>query len=264
MALFGRRQNGDSPAKPSDDLRDAMQPRPYPRPEALTNVTRATPPGPPQGTAQGTTPNPASAQPTTAATAMQPAAAVAVDPTRRALVDGITAPSGPAAAANVPARRPEARTEPRNEPRIESRIEEAPAPASDYDGKKLIVGKQIVLSGEIKACDKLIVEGKVEAALTDCHSIEILGDGLFKGSATIDVADISGKFEGDLIVRERLLLRGTGRISGNVRYGEMQIERGGVVAGDMRPIDEDDLQQPDAQDDDRQGSGGADGGARGG
>ena len=133
------------------------------------------------------------------------------------------------------------------------------ASASDQDGKKLIVGKQIVLSGEIKACEKLIVEGRVEAALTDCHSISILPEGLFKGAATIDIADISGRFEGDLVVRQRLVLRATGHIAGNVRYGEVEIERGGVIAGDMRPI-ADGEKRPAG----RPGNGGADDGARGG
>jgi cytoskeletal protein CcmA (bactofilin family) len=164
------------------------------------------------------------------------------------------APSGPAALGGA-IRRNEERPMPVQAP--------APSPASagsasDQDGKKLIVGKQIVLSGEIKACEKLIVEGRVEAALTDCHSIAILQDGLFKGAASIDIADISGRFEGDLIVRQRLMLRSTGHIAGNVRYGEVEIERGGVIAGDMRPIAEGE-KRPGF----KIGSGGADDGARG-
>ena len=211
MALFGRRQPGDTPAKPEPELRDSTQPRPMPRPEGLSPVMR---------------PAPAANQP------QQPAPAAAIDPTRRSPVEGITAPSSPAPIASAPRREERA---------VASPIAAAPAtqaPASDYDGKKLIVGKQIVLSGEIKACEKLIVEGRVEAALTDCHSISILEEGLFKGSAAIDIADISGRFDGDLIVRDRLILRSTGHIAGNVRYGEVEIERGGVIAGDMRPIAE--------------------------
>jgi cytoskeletal protein CcmA (bactofilin family) len=173
---------------------------------------------------------------------------------RRLPAEGITAPSGPAALGGA-IRRNEERPMPVQAP--------APSPASagsasDQDGKKLIVGKQIVLSGEIKACEKLIVEGRVEAALTDCHSIAILQDGLFKGAASIDIADISGRFEGDLIVRQRLMLRSTGHIAGNVRYGEVEIERGGIIAGDMRPIAEGE-KRPGF----KTGSGGADDGARG-
>src|SRR6516225_9487949 len=40
---------------------------------------------------------------------------------------------------------------------------------SDAEVRKLIVGREITLSGEITSCDKLIVEGSVEANLTNCR-----------------------------------------------------------------------------------------------
>ncbi|MCI0431990.1 MAG: polymer-forming cytoskeletal protein, partial [Rhodospirillales bacterium] len=99
--------------------------------------------------------------------------------------------------------------------------------------KKLIVGRDIFLSGEIKSCNKLVVEGSVEAALRDCQSVEIAEPGLFRGSAEIDTADVSGRFEGDLTVRSRLIIRSSGRIVGTVRYGQIEIERGGVISGQI-------------------------------
>lgn len=99
--------------------------------------------------------------------------------------------------------------------------------------KKLIVGRDIFLSGEIKSCNKLVVEGSVEAALRDCQTVEIAEAGLFRGSAEIDTADVSGRFEGDLTVRSRLIIRSTGRIVGTVRYGQIEIERGGVISGQI-------------------------------
>ena len=48
------------------------------------------------------------------------------------------------------------------------------------EAKKLFVGKEINLSGEIRECETLVVEGTVEAALSDARSIEILESGLFK------------------------------------------------------------------------------------
>jgi cytoskeletal protein CcmA (bactofilin family) len=99
--------------------------------------------------------------------------------------------------------------------------------------KKLIVGRDIFLSGEIKSCNKLVVEGSVEAALRDCQTVEIAEAGLFRGSAEIDTADVSGRFEWDLTVRSRLIIRSTGRIVGTVRYGQIEIERGGVISGQI-------------------------------
>ena len=43
------------------------------------------------------------------------------------------------------------------------RAEVQPSSPDDPDSKKLVVGRGIALSGEIRACDRLIVEGQVEA-----------------------------------------------------------------------------------------------------
>jgi cytoskeletal protein CcmA (bactofilin family) len=108
-----------------------------------------------------------------------------------------------------------------------------PSNLSSPEGKKLIVGREIELSGNISACDKLVVEGRVEAELQDCRQIEIAATGTFKGSAAIDMAEISGNFEGTLTARDILIVRSTGRITGIVRFGKLEIERGGEVVGDI-------------------------------
>ena len=108
-----------------------------------------------------------------------------------------------------------------------------PSNLSNPEGKKLIVGREIELSGNISACDKLVVEGRVEAELQDCRQIEIASTGTFKGSAAIDMAEISGNFEGTLTARDILIVRSTGRITGTVRFGKLEIERGGEVVGDI-------------------------------
>ena len=97
--------------------------------------------------------------------------------------------------------------------------------------KTLHVGRDIVLSGQIAACDRLIVEGRVEATLTDCKIIEIGEGGSFKGSVEIEDAEIRGQFDGKLQVRGRLMIRKTGRVSGEIRYGQIEIECGGTLTG---------------------------------
>ncbi len=114
-------------------------------------------------------------------------------------------------------------------------------------GKRLVVGKEIVLSGEITSCDTLVVEGTVEASLHDSRRIEITEEGCFKGNVEIDVAEIRGRFEGELTARERLIVRRSGRVIGKVRYGELEIERGGQVAGTIEVIGFGD-ERPDGND----------------
>ena len=104
----------------------------------------------------------------------------------------------------------------------------------EVETRKLIVGREISLSGEITACDRLVVEGSVEANLANCRDIDIAESGLFKGSASIDDAEVRGRFEGTLNVRRRLLIRATGKVTGNVRYGQIEIECGGQISGDVQ------------------------------
>lgn len=101
------------------------------------------------------------------------------------------------------------------------------------DSKKLTVGRDIELSGNISACDKLVVEGRVEAKIRDCRELEVAGSGTFVGEAQIDVAEISGTFEGTLTAKDILFVRSNGRVIGTVRFGKLEIERGGEIVGDV-------------------------------
>lgn len=127
-------------------------------------------------------------------------------------------------------------------PQPAKRVVDIPSPSRsarsnyDSDGKKLIVGQDICLSGEITACDTLVVEGGVEASLSDSRVIEVTETGVFKGKIEIDIAEISGAFDGELTARERLVIRGTGRVSGIIRYRQLEIENGGEIAGTVEVL----------------------------
>jgi cytoskeletal protein CcmA (bactofilin family) len=111
------------------------------------------------------------------------------------------------------------------------------AEQDQYSGKRLIVGQGIRLSGEISSCDRLVVEGAVEATLNDTRALEIAESGRFTGGCEVEEADISGVYEGDLTVRRRLFVRGSGKLTGTVRYGELELERGGQIAGNISVLD---------------------------
>lgn len=116
-----------------------------------------------------------------------------------------------------------------------------PSPASAFSlsgnkaGKRVLtVGNDILLKGEIATCDRLVIEGKVDATLNDVHTVEIAETGSFKGAAQIEDAEIHGLFEGDLIVRNRLIIYATGKVRGKITYGELEIERGGELTGEIK------------------------------
>lgn len=102
----------------------------------------------------------------------------------------------------------------------------------------LTVGHDIHMKGEISTCDRLVIEGSVDATLKDVHTVELAQTGSFKGTAEIEDAEISGHFEGDLICNGRLIIYATGRVSGNVSYGEIEIERGGQLTGTIKTAEQ--------------------------
>ena len=104
------------------------------------------------------------------------------------------------------------------------------------DARRLVVGREISLSGEITSCDRLVVEGRVEATLVGARVLEVAPGGLFRGRAEVKEADISGVFDGELTVTERLLIRTGGKVSGSVRYGRVVIESGGEIGGEMHSL----------------------------
>ena len=111
--------------------------------------------------------------------------------------------------------------------------ESGPSAAPQEGGSKLTVGPNIKLKGvEITDCDTLVVEGLVEATM-DSRVMQIAEQGAFKGSAEIDVAEIRGEFNGNLTVRQKLVIYSTGKVTGTIRYGKLVIEEGGQLAGEI-------------------------------
>jgi len=151
--------------------------------------------------------------------AVRPAAA---GPTRPPIMPPRQPADPPRPVAEVPRRLDGATPPPGTPPRHEAEM------------RKLIVGREISLAGEITSCDRLVVDGSVEANLANCRDVEISESGVYKGSASIEDAEIRGRFEGVLNVRKRLLIRATGRVVGTVRYGQIEIECGGQISGDVQ------------------------------
>lgn len=108
------------------------------------------------------------------------------------------------------------------------------ATRSESSRRVLTVGADILLKGEIATCDRLVIEGKVDAALNDVGTVELAETGSFKGVAHVENAEISGLFEGELAVKGRLVIYASGKVRGKVTYGEIEIERGGELSGEIK------------------------------
>jgi cytoskeletal protein CcmA (bactofilin family) len=105
--------------------------------------------------------------------------------------------------------------------------------ASNGTQRQLVVGTEVALNGEIKGCERLVVDGELEATVASTEHLVVGADGNFRGTCEVETADIAGAFDGNLTVRGRLLVRASGRVKGEVRFGELEIERGGRLSGNV-------------------------------
>jgi cytoskeletal protein CcmA (bactofilin family) len=117
-------------------------------------------------------------------------------------------------------------------PRSEGQV--ATITNSGIEPRTLFVGKGISLSGDINSCDRLVIDGSIQANLQNCKHMTVSETGLFDGNALIDDAEVHGRFEGELTVRNRLAIRATGHVSGSVSYRQIEIEVGGKISGSIQ------------------------------
>ena len=100
----------------------------------------------------------------------------------------------------------------------------------------LTVGGNISLKGKVSGCAMLFVEGDADVKVSDCGALVVSETGRFHGKAHVESAEIAGLMTGDVVCTGRLILRATGRIKGKVRYGELEIETGGDLAGNIAAL----------------------------
>lgn len=118
----------------------------------------------------------------------------------------------------------------------EANSSNAPRKAKPPAGN-LIAYAGVKVKGRIASCDTLTVEGDISGTVRARQMI-VADAGSFVGRADVGDAEIAGRFEGTLRVLGKLTIRRTGRLSGNVVYGQIEIEAGGELRGrvDVRPM----------------------------
>lgn len=108
----------------------------------------------------------------------------------------------------------------------------------EHRGNALVIGPNIKMKGvEVTDCDTVIVEGQIEASL-DSRFVQVKESGLFTGTASMDIAEIWGRFEGELTARKQLIVHPTGSVHGHIRYGKVRVEEGGEVSGAINTLAE--------------------------
>ena len=112
----------------------------------------------------------------------------------------------------------------------------------DNSKSSLMIGEGVIITGTIKANSKVTIQGTVDGDI-ECNSITISKSGNVKGKIKTDTITVEGKAEGEINAEDVLIIKSKGHVSGKVYYGEIQIEEGGKISGEINHRDKDNKQE---------------------
>jgi cytoskeletal protein CcmA (bactofilin family) len=100
----------------------------------------------------------------------------------------------------------------------------------------LIIGEGVTVTGTFVIPNKAVINGSLNGELT-ADEIMVGKAGKLTGKITARNADVHGETHDTLTIANHLILRSSGKIHGRATYGELEIERGGLVSGTVLPED---------------------------
>jgi cytoskeletal protein CcmA (bactofilin family) len=98
----------------------------------------------------------------------------------------------------------------------------------------IVIGEGVTVSGKFVVPGRAVINGSLDGEL-QADEILVGAQGKLVGNIKVRKADIFGEVHDSLLATEHLIIRSTGRVNGNASYGEIEIERGGLVQGAIVP-----------------------------
>ncbi|MGF1671426.1 MAG: polymer-forming cytoskeletal protein [Balneolaceae bacterium] len=88
------------------------------------------------------------------------------------------------------------------------------------------------LKGSIQSQNDIRLSGKMEGEISSKGKLIITSTGIIQGNAKVTDADISGHINGEIHVINKLILRKSAKIDGNIFTKTLIVEEGAQINGD--------------------------------
>ena len=108
----------------------------------------------------------------------------------------------------------------------------SPTPRIDSPATKALVGKNMVIKGQILSRENLTIEGEVEGTIEMVeHRLTIAADGNVKADVNVLEVDLSGSMHGRIEARDKVYIRKGAKFVGDIHSVGIVIEDGGYIKG---------------------------------
>ena len=109
-----------------------------------------------------------------------------------------------------------------------------------------VLGENASIMGKIAFQGHAVIHGLFEGEFEGGRSLTVGPQGFVKADIEVDEAEISGKVEGNISVKTRLLLRGNAEVRGNITAPRISVDEGVSIMGQVHvtPAGSPDLHTP--------------------
>lgn len=98
-------------------------------------------------------------------------------------------------------------------------------------GQINMIGDGTVFEGTLRADSDIRISGRIVGKIQVGGKVIVAQEGSVEGELEATSADIAGSVQGDLNVAERLVLKSSARVDGNIRTLRLVVEEGAVFNG---------------------------------
>ncbi len=102
-------------------------------------------------------------------------------------------------------------------------------------GGNAVIGEDLVVQGDVRNGGEVEVRGYVVGSLA-AERVTIHPGGRVSGVLTADFADVHGRLDGRIRVKNLISIGPSGAVHGDVRYGQLALAPGGDLAAEVRNI----------------------------
>jgi cytoskeletal protein CcmA (bactofilin family) len=108
---------------------------------------------------------------------------------------------------------------------------ESPRP-SLTGSERATIGRSITIKGDVSGDEDLLIQGSVEGSVDlELHSVTVGEEGRVKANITGRVVTVEGEVEGDLRAKEKVILRSSARVTGDLHSPRIVLEDGASFRG---------------------------------
>jgi cytoskeletal protein CcmA (bactofilin family) len=94
-----------------------------------------------------------------------------------------------------------------------------------------MIGEGTVFEGTLRAESDVRISGRLVGKLQVSGRVLVAQEGMIEGELAAANADIAGVVQGDIHVEERLVLKSSARVEGNIRTARIVVEEGALFNG---------------------------------